>query len=175
MQLFFTKNKENRLSSFSFAVFPDKMNLSYPKEVVRMNKLLRTCIIVLPVLYMAVIWILSGLPDTAVVELPDHSVDRFFKESMHLVEFAILYLFFAAALAAGGKLTPALSGLAALAAGMYGIMDEIHQFFVPYRNASLIDVLKDFIGVAAAYFHVRYHYFKHNRGFLTLIGKLNKK
>ncbi|MDQ0218487.1 hypothetical protein ELQ35_03800 [Peribacillus cavernae] len=137
-----------------------------------MNKLLRIIVFVLPFIYMAGVWILSRLPDTAVVELPDRSLDSFFKEAMHLVEFAILYMLFAAGLAAAGKLTPALSLLAALGAGLYGITDEIHQSFVPYRNASWIDILKDWIGVAAAYFHVRYHYFKHNRGFLTQISKL---
>lgn len=140
-----------------------------------MKKLFRSIIIVLPFIYMAAVWIMSSLPDTAVIELPDRSVDRFIKEAMHLVEFAILYMLFAAALAAFGELTPALSLLAAVAAGLYGVTDEIHQSFVPYRNASWIDILKDLIGVAAAYFHVQYHYFKHNRGFLTLVGKLNEK
>ncbi|RFU60089.1 hypothetical protein D0463_18645 [Bacillus sp. V59.32b] len=151
------------------------MSISYLKEVVGMKKFMRSILIVLPFIYMAVIWILSSLPDNAVVELPDRSIDRFTKEALHLVEFAILYMLFAAALASVGKLTPAFSLLAALAAGFYGVIDEIHQYFVPSRSASLIDVLKDWIGVAAAYFHVRYHYFKHNRGFLKLIEKLDNK
>lgn len=138
-----------------------------------MKKLLRIIIIVLPFIYMAAIWIMSSLPDTAVMQLPDRSVDRFIKEALHLVEFAILYMLFAAALSASGRLTPAYSLLAAVAAGLYGVTDEIHQSFVPYRNFSWIDILKDCIGVAAAYFHVQYHYFKHNRGFLTVIRKLN--
>ncbi|RFU60726.1 VanZ family protein [Peribacillus glennii] len=138
-----------------------------------MKKLARIFIIVLPFLYMAAIWIMSSMPDNAVMQLPDRATDRFIKEAMHLVEFAILYMLFAAALAASGKLTPLSSLLAAVAAGLYGVTDEIHQAFVPYRNASWIDLLKDWIGVAAAYFHVRYHYFKHNRGFLTKVKQLN--
>ncbi|PLT35847.1 VanZ family protein [Bacillus sp. V5-8f] len=138
-----------------------------------MKKLLRIIIIVLPFLYMAAVWIMSSLPDNAVVELPDRDTDRFIKEALHLVEFAILYMLFAAALAASGKLSPRFSLFAAVVAALYGMTDEIHQSFVPYRNASWIDLLKDWIGVAAAYFHVQYHYFKHNRGFLTKIRKLN--
>ncbi|RFU67088.1 hypothetical protein D0469_15815 [Peribacillus saganii] len=134
-----------------------------------MKLLLRVILTILPFVYMGAIWIMSSLPDNVVMELPDDSVDRFIKEGLHLVEFAILYIFFVIALAANGVLSPKLSLLAALAAGFYGIADEIHQSFVPYRSATMIDAAKDWTGVLAAYFHVRYHYFTKNRGFLTYI------
>jgi VanZ family protein len=139
-----------------------------------MRKILKVLITILPVLYMIMVWVLSSLPDNVVVDLKDDSVDSFLKEAMHLIEFAILYMLFAAALAANGLLKPGFSLLAAIIAGLYGITDEIHQSFVPYRNSSIIDVLKDLIGVAAAHFHVRYHYFKHNRGFLTYIERMTR-
>ena len=36
--------------------------------------------------------------------------------------------------------------LSVLLSCLYGISDEIHQYFVPYRSADLMDVLADMIG-----------------------------
>ena len=33
---------------------------------------------------------------------------------------------------------------------LYGLTDEIHQSFVPYRSATVIDLVKDCIGVLVA-------------------------
>ena len=81
-------------------------------------------------------------------------------------------MLFVAAFAANHKLTVGLSLVAAIVAGLYGIVDEFHQSFVPYRSATLIDVIKDIIGVLAAYFHVQYHYFRRRHGSLTIIEKI---
>ena len=135
-----------------------------------MKLVIRTALTLLPFLYMGFIWFLSSNPSDMVVELPDSQADRFIKEALHLVEFAILYMLFAAALASWGALTPGLSLAAAAAASLYGIADEVHQYFVPSRSASWIDVLKDVIGIAAAYFHVRYHYFSRRQGLLMRLG-----
>ncbi|MBA9027861.1 MULTISPECIES: VanZ family protein [Bacillaceae] len=140
-----------------------------------MRKSLKVLLTVLPFIYMGAIWYMSSQPDDLILDLPSSSVDHFIKEALHLVEFAILYMLFAAALAAHGKLTSTWSILAAILASLYGICDEIHQSFIPARSASLIDVIKDVIGVLAAYFHVRYHYFKHHRGFLTIIENMTRK
>ncbi|WP_080843852.1 VanZ family protein [Cytobacillus gottheilii] len=106
----------------------------------------------LPISYMILIWVLSSLPHNAVVELPDSSFDRFFKESMHLVEFGILYLFLiGAAFTFKQPFTSKINLLLAVLACFYGVLDEIHQSFVPYRSATFIDVVKDVTGVAVAY------------------------
>ncbi len=39
--------------------------------------------------------------------------------------------------------------LAVLIGSMYGFTDEVHQYFVPGRTASIIDVLADSVGIAA--------------------------
>ncbi|KON66904.1 VanZ family protein [Peribacillus butanolivorans] len=140
-----------------------------------MKKAFKLVLTLLPFLYMIAIWTMSSLPDDVILDIPSSSTDRFIKEALHLVEFAILYILFVSALAANQKLKPTLSLLAALVAGLYGIVDEYHQSFIPYRSATLIDVIKDIIGVLAVYFHVHYHYFKHKRGFLTIIEKLGEK
>ncbi|PLT31847.1 hypothetical protein CUU66_00715 [Peribacillus deserti] len=100
---------------------------------------------------MGLIWFMSSNPDDMVVQLNSSKVDAYFKESLHLIEFAILYVLFAAALKVHGRLTPALNIAAAAAACLNGVLDEIHQSFVPSRSSSLIDVAKDIIGVTVAY------------------------
>ncbi|MBP2242399.1 VanZ family protein [Cytobacillus eiseniae] len=110
---------------------------------------------VLPFIYMGVIWTLSSLPHNAVVELPDSTIDRFFKESMHLVEFAILYvLFVLGALTWNGSFSKKVNYICAAIACLYGITDEIHQSFVPYRSATVIDVIKDITGVVVCWYFI---------------------
>jgi VanZ family protein len=103
---------------------------------------------------MTLIWTLSGLPHNAVVELPDSAVDRFIKESLHLVEFGILYVLLVLAALTADRLTPALNAFLAIFACFYGILDEIHQSFVPYRSATLIDAVKDITGVLVCWYFI---------------------
>jgi VanZ family protein len=126
-----------------------------------LKNILKWGIRLLPFLYMVVIWILSSLPSNAVVELPDSSLDRMIKESLHLVEFAILYVLFVAALLTTGKFSKRLSILCAVAASLYGLLDEFHQSFVPYRSATVIDLVKDVTGVLVAFYFVQRGYRKH--------------
>ena len=110
--------------------------------------MLKLFIRILPLLYMAAIWVMSSMPADAIVELPKW--DSIVKESLHLVEFGILYtLLFLAALSFKG-ISPKLNLLLILISSLYGLSDEIHQFFVPYRSATVIDVVKDVIGVLVA-------------------------
>lgn len=140
-----------------------------------MKKAFRVLLTLLPLLYMIAIWVMSSLPDDVILNLPSSTVDHFIKEALHLVEFAILYMLFVAAFAANHKLTARLSLYVAIFTCLFGIVDEIHQSFVPYRSATLIDVVKDIIGVLAAYFHIMYHYFHRHHGFLTIIEKITAK
>lgn len=140
-----------------------------------MKSFLRIVLSIIPFIYMALIWYMSSNPDDLILDLPSSATDRFIKEALHLVEFAILYVLFVVALVANHKLTAAASLTAAIIAGLYGIIDELHQSFVPARSATLIDVIKDIVGVLAVYFHIQYHYFKHKRGFLTVIERILPK
>lgn len=125
-----------------------------------MKKGIRFLLMALPVLYMIAIWIMSGLPHDTIMDLPNNTVDLFVKESLHLVEFAILYGLIALAFLANDKLTPFVSLAAAVFASFYGLADEIHQAFVPYRSATLIDAIKDVTGVIIAFLAVKYMYFE---------------
>lgn len=113
----------------------------------------------LPVAYMIAIWIMSSLPHNALVELPDSGLDRFLKESLHLVEFGILYVLLFLAGLTTNRFTPAVAYGMLVVAALYGVVDEIHQSFVPYRSATLIDVVKDVIGVLAAAHFMHHSYF----------------
>jgi len=117
----------------------------------------------LPIAYMVLIWTLSSFPADEFVALPDLSLDRIIKESLHLVEFGILYLLFTVALFSNRQLTKKTSLIFAILACSYGALDEIHQSFVPYRSATWIDLFKDVIGVTVAYLFV-------NRLFLKKSG-----
>jgi VanZ family protein len=132
---------------------------------------------VLPFLYMGVIWTLSSFPANAVVELTDLSLDRFIKESMHLIEFAILYLLFVFGVHTTKiPFTKKLNLVCAAIACLYGITDEIHQSFVPARSATLIDVVKDVTGVAICWYFIDrasfYKRFSKISSFLRLLKRI---
>jgi VanZ family protein len=117
--------------------------------------LFRRVLWLLPLIYMAIIWIMSSLPHDTFVELPDSATDRFIKESLHLVEFAILYLLFVIVALINKQLTLTTNLVFAVIACLYGVTDEIHQYFVPARSATLIDVVKDVTGVVISFYFVR--------------------
>ncbi|WP_100332462.1 VanZ family protein [Bacillus xiapuensis] len=113
-----------------------------------------------PFVYMAAVWILSGLPDDTIMRLKQNETDRFVKESLHLVEFAILYVLIIIALLANGRFSRGAHLAAALVASFYGLVDEIHQHFVPYRSATVIDAVKDVTGVLICFWLVETACFK---------------
>ena len=65
----------------------------------------------------------------------------------HVVEYAILAALWFRTLYAGRRLPSASSALTALAISVsWAIVDEVHQSFVPSRNASSLDVILDSTG-----------------------------
>lgn len=123
-----------------------------------MKALLRFLLLIAPFLYMIFIFILSSLPSDAIVNTP-FSWDQAFKESLHLIEFGILYGLWVLFFLVQGKLTTKTSILAAVLAIAYGFTDELHQYFVPYRSATVIDLVKDTIGVLVLFYIVKVSYF----------------
>jgi len=54
--------------------------------------------------------------------------------------------------------------LSAVSASLYGISDEIHQSFVPYRDASILDVLANILGAfCGAYLYQLYQLWENAR------------
>lgn len=121
-----------------------------------MKNSLKWALRLLPLLYMAAVWIQSSLPADQFVKLPDSALDHTIKESLHLIEFAILYVLLVLAFLTRRRVfTAALNVSCALFAALYGISDEIHQSFYPYRSASLFDLVKDFTGIAVCFYFIR--------------------
>ncbi|MEH7379374.1 VanZ family protein [Bacillus sp. JJ1533] len=143
-----------------------------------MKAFLRFLLLIAPFLYMIFIFILSSLPSDAIVDTP-FSWDQAFKESLHLIEFGILYGLWVLFFLVQGKFTPKVSILAAVLSIAYGFSDELHQYFVPYRSATVIDLIKDTIGVLVLFSIVKVSYFGEKlprfKKFLQRVEGLNNK
>ena len=101
--------------------------------------------------WMGVIFFFSTLPGS---ENPFEPTLLYYMErkGAHVIEYAVLMLLsvrFAFALFPRSTLDKVLF-LAAVFSLTYGISDELHQFFVPYRGAKLTDVAIDGLGVLLA-------------------------
>jgi VanZ family protein len=101
------------------------------------------------ILYMAFIFALSSMTDTPT--LPDGA-----DKNVHgLLYFGLGILIMRAlsgAVRARVTLTTAVAATAI--AGLYGVTDEVHQYFVPPRQVEALDVAADTIGAAVAAFGV---------------------
>jgi VanZ family protein len=99
----------------------------------------------LPVVAWAgLIFVLSSIPDLGTGL---GTWDLVLRKAAHAAEYAVLGFLLLRAL---GRETAALVvGIA------YAASDEFHQHFVPGRQASVLDVLVDSVGVAAGVYAVR--------------------
>jgi VanZ family protein len=105
---------------------------------------LRVALAWLPALgYMALIWFVSSIP----IELPLPSIP-WRDKAAHVVQYGLLGLFVARAVRGTWPALPARRALplAALITAGWGYLDELHQAFVPGRDASALDVLADVVG-----------------------------
>lgn len=94
-----------------------------------------------PVIYAAFIFYLSSLPGTA-YRPPFFAADKVF----HLGEYGVLGYLLARALGHYNLKRKILFITAVAICFAYGISDELHQFFVPSRCTSFLDVIADGIG-----------------------------
>ena len=94
-------------------------------------------------IYCLLIFIQSSYPSIkSVPELP------YIDKVLHFFAYALLGALFLRALKTTrikNKLKLVLI-LSVLLSSLYGISDEIHQYFVPYRDADLMDVLANMLG-----------------------------
>lgn len=109
---------------------------------------------ILPILYMGLIWLQSSQFDPSSIDNFSDVIDKkvliiigSIFELFHLIEFGLLYLFILIAFRALRILNQKSDNLAVIFALIYGILDEVHQIFVPFRSFSVTDLLKDFIGI----------------------------
>jgi VanZ family protein len=97
--------------------------------------------------YMALIFVLSSLPLTVPVGMVP-----FRDKGVHFIEYGVLgWLNARAMLRSRFELSRrAALGVAFVVTAAWGLLDEIHQAFVPSRFSDWRDVLADWIGAALA-------------------------
>ena len=100
-------------------------------------------------LYAGVIFFLSAQSHPE-EQLPSFLLENVSDKVLHGVEYGILALLCYRAFrwAAGPAVAQQAVVLAIVAASVYGVTDEVHQFFVPFRESSWQDWLADTIGAA---------------------------
>jgi VanZ family protein len=105
------------------------------------------------VVYCAMVFMQSAYP------APEKLPSFFLMDKMiHFTLYAVMGLLFYRAY----KILPLahrpqlLMLLSFVSASLYGISDEIHQYFVPYREADFFDVVADALGAACGVY--LYHY-----------------
>ncbi len=105
------------------------------------------------ILYCGLIFYLSSStpPESVTGILPD--------KVLHFFEYGLLstLCFFSLKRSGPGSDIKIKAVLAILFASLYGVSDEIHQYFVPGRESSIGDVIADFVG--AGFFQIK-HIFK---------------
>ena len=94
---------------------------------------------------MGLIFLASSFADT-----PDFTEGA--DKNMHALTYAGLSGLVSRALAGGWnrRLTIRMALAATVISGLYGVSDEIHQLFVPPREADVLDIVADTVGAAAA-------------------------
>ena len=102
-----------------------------------------------PLVYASVIFYLSSLSYPEEV-IPEGTAlfEAFGDRWMHFIEYAILAVFCYPALrySSGPYSAQHTVVSAILVASFYGITDEVHQAFVPFREASWLDLAADMAG-----------------------------
>ena len=101
------------------------------------------------VLYASAIFYLSAQSHPE-EELPSFLLEEVSDKVLHAVEYAILSLLCYRAFrwAAGPAVARQAVVLAIITASIYGVTDEAHQLFVPFRESNWQDWLADTIGAA---------------------------
>ncbi|MEH7380074.1 VanZ family protein [Bacillus sp. JJ1533] len=130
---------------------------------------------ILPVVYMLWIWLQSSHFNPSKFEDIDDQIgiQLYYLlgaalEIGHLFQFAILYALLVMAFLTFGKLSLKIEILLFIISVLYGALDEIHQYFVPFRSFSFIDLVKDSIGVIVVSYIIHKKYFNQKQ---SRVGK----
>lgn len=94
------------------------------------------------IVWMIVIFLLSSRQSVSVS--PDYWLNFLFFKTLHVVEYAILFILYTRGL--GGRFSYAF-----LLTILYAVTDEIHQTAVPTREGRVRDVIIDGIGAGIAW------------------------
>jgi VanZ family protein len=99
--------------------------------------------------YAAVIFYFSSLPHPE-EKLPELLLKEVSDKLLHLIEYAVLaVLCYRGFRRAAGPVVARHAVIATIVAGsIYGMTDEVHQAFVPFRESSWLDWVADTAGAA---------------------------
>jgi VanZ family protein len=109
---------------------------------------------ILSLLYMVLIFFLSSYP--VPIRTPSFA---FFDKMVHIFEYGILASLIYLALRDANPTKHYLFVLAFVIAFLYGVSDEIHQYFIPGRRADIFDVVAN--GIGAFFFLTAFHFKSH--------------
>jgi polysaccharide biosynthesis protein VpsQ len=128
-------------------------------------RFIRVLLFFTTVSYMILIWLQSSHFNPEVFYITILSSDPRlvlivggFLELLHLFEFGILYILIIHFLLTFGQLTYSKELTAIILSFLYSVSDEIHQYFVPFRSLSAVDVIKNIIGILIMWILIRYLY-----------------
>lgn len=92
--------------------------------------------------YYGLIFFLSSKPLTVDIEFP--LIDK----AIHMAEFGILGFLLLFGFSRSLKYPPHIKFILALVTGiLLGILDEVHQYFIPTRESDVLDFLADVVGI----------------------------
>jgi len=101
--------------------------------------------VVLLIVYMGVIFWISCLPGEQLT--PESVLGIIISASVkHVSEYAILGILMSLVIAQVSNKTLSIIFYSSIFSSCYGILDEIHQSFVPTRHCTLVDVYINIIG-----------------------------
>jgi polysaccharide biosynthesis protein VpsQ len=128
--------------------------------------LIRSTLTILPFIYMWLIWLQSSHFNPESLYEFSYRIDErillmigMILEFGHLFEFGILYFLLIIMILSNGNLNRQKEFFCFIIAAIYGLIDEIHQIYVPYRSFSLLDLLKNIIGVIVIWYLIYRSYF----------------
>jgi len=103
--------------------------------------------IILVILIASTIFYLSNKSYPVGPATPD-----FWKAKLYHASIFFLLTFFLLAVIKQGKLKPVHLLFALVLSFLYACLDELHQFFIPFRHSTFNDVMIDSIGIMFAVF-----------------------
>lgn len=144
------------------------------------KSIFRLVVRLLPIAYMIIIWLQSSHFDPESIYTLSSRVNEGILyifgagfELFHLFQFGILYFLLVVAYLSFGKLNNQIETILLIVSLTYGMIDEMHQMFVPFRSFSFIDLFKDSIGVFVASYFIHKSYFREKDSRLgMLLGEI---
>ena len=131
---------------------------------------------ILPIVYMMLIWIQSSYfdPESIYILFSKIRIEILLIagigfELFHFFQFGILYLLFTLACLSFGKFTKGMELVLIIISLCYGLIDEIHQMYVPFRSFSINDLFKDGIGVLVVSLIIHRSYFSKKKSKLGML------